>query len=429
MTRRNGWQRAIAWTAGALIVGWALLPAAATGRPLADLEMEAIIGAGGGGGGPPPPPPINFETTVAATLGAGSTATYRFTTPSTGPGVVVSFRVADETAPPVAGSYTIEVRTVSSGALVTGGSASGTGPVVLSDVALNLSTSYDVKVIETGGTAPRGFVLTMGPRYSLPAFGTLSFSSNTGTQTLGNAGLQTYTLTVSSGQLGCVDLYFDDTGIAGGTSPDNIVTLVAPDRVTVLAKEFARNDMSIDCSEFPGMKLTQAGQYLVLVTNASTTANGNYVMYVGPYLGQDDSTAPCDADTLTPLFGAPDTTVTRALTPVGDRDIFCLTIPEGASEVTVTLNQSGTGVARNEIRLLKADGSFVQSKTATGSPSMVVPVDVAGGAYLVEVNNLENGTFNSYTVTVTLSGPCINNGMGNCTLVPQGQSIDRKSVV
>jgi hypothetical protein len=420
MTRRSGWQRAIAWTAGALIVGWALLPAAATGRPLADLEMEAIIGAGGGGGGPPPPPPITFETSVSSSISSGGTATYRFIAPASGPGVVASFRVADETPPPAAGQYTLEVRLVSNGSLVA--TASGTGSVLLNDVAMSLSTSYDVKVIDTGGTAPRGFVLTMGPRYSLPAFGSLSFSSNTGSKTLNNAAINTYTLDVASNQLNCVDIYFDDTGIAGGTAPDNIVTVVAPDRVTILAKDLARNDLSLDCSEFPGLKLAQTGQYLVLVSNTSTTANGTYVMYTGPYLGQDDSTAPCDADVLLPVFPTPDTTASRQLSPVGDRDVFCMTIPEGAAQVSISLNQSGTAQARNELRLSKADGTPVLSKIASGSFTMVATVDVGGGDYLVEVNNLENGV-ETYTVTAALTGPCIDQGTGNCTLVPQGQSI------
>src|SRR5262249_20426855 len=149
-------------------------------------------------------------------------------------------------------------------------------------------------VTDMGGTVPRNFRLTMSPRYSALT-GSLAFAGSASAY-LNPADVHTYSITVAAGQFGRSDIYFDDTSI-NLSGADNIVTVINPDKVTVKAKDTGTNDISLDMDDFANLEFTAAGTYLVVVTNANTSAQGNYVLYLGPYPGQippDDVVAPCE---------------------------------------------------------------------------------------------------------------------------------------
>lgn len=409
MTRRSRWRQGVLGLAGALALGWvasASRPLALPeGRLLSDAELEAVVGGGGG------PLPITFEESKSGGFTTvGQTATWRFTRPTTGPTVVASFRVVDAAVYTTPGTYLIEVRKVSDNSLVA--SSQTVQPTLLQDVQMptgaGSEAQYNVIVKDMGGSLPRNFTLTMSPRYSLPAT-SLDFQGLLAMQLTAGA-VHTYAIQVDPGEEGATDIFLRDNGITGG---DNVVTVLEPDRVRVKTKDVRGADVSLDNSDFPELNFTQAGQYLVVVTNESATATGFYDIHLGPYPGQDDTLAPCE-DMADPTFIADATSPTRMISPVGDRDCFETTLPAGVTEVTITFHEvfpGGSG--SNELRLNQGI-NFLKSKTGGNTFSLVAVVDNNGGLFQIEVNNKKDGT-PTYYFTVSLTGPC--NGL-TCILSP-----------
>lgn len=361
---------------------------------------------------PPPPPAITFAQQVTSTLADNATATYRFVAPALGNNASIRASFRAEDAAPTNGTYKLEVYSAGTTTLIaSAGPETAPDPTLLQDVPVTAGASYDVKLTEVDGTPGRSFKLTMSPRYTLPA--TQLAAGTTQNLSLATGELETIRFTVGAGETGARDVFFDDLNVAPGNAT---VTVLAPDKVTVLTTASGSADLSLDASDLPELDLQEAGEYTVIVSDTDPAGQGTFAFSVGPYPGQDDTSAPCEVLPVSPTLSVPVTVSGRALSPVGDRDCFEFSVPFGVSDVTVALDQVTGSSSSNEVRL-SSNGGFLANKKKSGDIAATFSVDTGTpDTYRVVVNNLVNGTFN-YTLTVGLAGPCIGTG---CVLAPDG---------
>jgi len=357
-------------------------------------------------------PQITFGQQVSGTIADNAAASYLFVSPALGNNASIVASLRAEDAVPAGGTYKLEVF-VAGGTtpIASAGPVAPGTPTLLQDVSFTASANYEVRLTEVDGTPGRPFKLTMSPRYTLPAT-TLGAGVNQNLS-LAPGEFETIRFSVAAGQTGPRDFYFDDVNIAPG---NGTVTLLGPDKVTVITSASGPADLSLDFSDLPELDLQTTGDYTVIISDTDPSGQGTFWFAVGPNPGNDDTVAPCEVLPVSPTLSTPVTVSGRSISPVGDRDCFEFSVPFGVSDVTVDLDQINTAASSNEVRLTSASG-FAANKKKSGDIAATFSVDSGtADTYRVVVNNLVNGNFN-YGVTIGLAGPCIGAG---CVLAPDG---------
>jgi len=403
---------------------WALGRAAAPAsldRALDDVEMARVVGGGGGGSGNP----IYFGEKLGGSASTDAqVVAYTFNSGELGPNASIraTFRVKNASG---TGTWGLQLFDVTANASVAIAPADPSGTTVLLDQNLTPGHNFEIRVQEADGAVPRSYEIAMSYRYTLPAE-PLGLAFNAAqAYTFANKEYVTMSLNVGPGQTGPTDLYLEDGGIPG----TNVVQILGPDRIELKGADNGSGDLSFDNSEISTLSLDQPGEYLVVLSNAKTdiTTTNPFLMFVGPYPGQDDVAGPCESVTA-PILGGPDTVITgRAIDNEGDRDCFEFPSAEPFPQVGFDFNQGTTigGTGTNEVRVeqetLPGSGIFALAGRSTGSGSLVSKaIDVAANStasplrYRVTVNNLKTKTF-PYTLALRVIGPCTS---PDCALAP-----------